>query len=83
VRLDGNLVRLTPTEYNLLQHLAKNAGKLVTHRELLAKLWGKEYVDATDYLNVHILHLRRKLADDPANSSVIATERGVGYKFIA
>ena len=83
VRLDDNLIRLTPTEYNLLQHLAQSPGKLVTHRELLAKLWGQEYVDATDYLKVHILHLRRKLGDDPANPTVIATERGIGYKFIA
>ena len=59
VRMDGNLVRLTPTEYNLLQQLAQSPGKLVTHRELLARLWGQEYVDATDYLKVHVLHLRR------------------------
>lgn len=83
VRLDGNLIRLTPTEYNLLQHLAQNVGKLVTHREMLSKLWGQEYVDATDYLKVHVLHLRRKLGDDPSNPTMIATERGIGYKFIA
>ena len=83
VRLDGNLVRLTPTEYNLLAQLAQSAGKLVTHSELLTKLWGQEYIGATDYLKVHVLHLRRKLGDDPAAPSVIATERGVGYKFIA
>lgn len=83
VRLDGNLIRLTPTEYNLLQHLAQSPGKLVTHRELLSKLWGQEYVDATDYLKVHVLHLRRKLSDDPQNPGIIATERGIGYKFIA
>ncbi len=78
VRLDGNLIRLTPTEYNLLQHLAQNVGKLVTHREMLSKLWGQEYVDATDYLKVHVLHLRRKLGDDPSNPTMIATERGIG-----
>lgn len=82
VKLDGEAVRLTPTEYNLLQQLAQNAGKLVTHRELLVKLWGQEYIDATDYLKVHVLHLRRKLSDDPANPTMIATERGIGYKFI-
>ena len=82
VRLDGELIRLTPTEYNLLQQLAQNAGKLVTHRELLVKLWGQEYIDATDYLKVHVLHLRRKLGDDPGNPTMIATERGIGYKFI-
>ncbi len=83
VRMDGNLVRLTPTEYNLLQQLARSPGKLVTHRELLTRLWGQEYVDATDYLKVHVLHLRRKLGDDPAAPIIIATERGIGYKFVA
>ena len=82
VRLDGELIRLTPTEYNLLQQLAQSAGKLVTHRELLVKLWGQEYIDATDYLKVHVLHLRRKLGDDPNSPTMIATERGIGYKFI-
>ncbi|MDA0799345.1 MAG: response regulator transcription factor [Chloroflexi bacterium] len=83
VRLDGNLIRLTPTEYNLLQHLAQNVGKLVTHREMLSRLWGQEYMDATDYLKVHVLHLRRKLGDDPSNPTMIASERGIGYRFIA
>ena len=83
VRLDGNLIRLTPTEYNLLQHLAQSPGKLITHGELLTKLWGQEYSDATDYLKVHVLHLRRKLGDDASAPSIIATERGIGYKFIA
>jgi DNA-binding response OmpR family regulator len=82
VKLDGDLIRLTPTEYNLLQQLAQNAGKLVTHRELLLRLWGQEYIDATDYLKVHVLHLRRKLGDDPSSPTMIATERGIGYKFI-
>ncbi|MDA0798910.1 MAG: response regulator transcription factor [Chloroflexi bacterium] len=50
VRMDGDLVRLTPTEYNLLHHLAQNPGKLVTHADLLGRLWGQEYADATDYL---------------------------------
>lgn len=83
VRLDGNLIRLTPTEYNLLHQLAQNPGKLVTHGELLSKLWGQEYVGATDYLKVHVLHLRRKLGDDPQSPSIIATERGIAYKFVA
>lgn len=83
VKLDGQVVRLTPTEYNILEHLARNSGKLVAHRELLVKLWGQEYADATDYLKVHILHLRRKLGDDPSAPYIIATERGIGYKFVA
>jgi DNA-binding response OmpR family regulator len=83
VRMDGDLVRLTPTEYNLLHHLAQNPGRLVTHEDLLGRLWGQEYSDATDYLKVHVMHLRRKLGDDAANPSIIATERSVGYKLVA
>ena len=52
----------------------------MTHEELFARLWGLEYVDATDYLKVHVMHLRRKLGDDANNPSIIATERSVGYK---
>lgn len=83
VRLLGEIVKLTPTEYNLLYHLATNAGKPMTHRDLLMKVWGEEYADATDYLKVHIQHLRRKLSDDSSNPHIIGTERGIGYKFIA
>ncbi len=82
VRRGGNLVKLTPTEYNLLFHLVKNTGTVLTHRTLLAKVWGREYVDETDYLKVHIQHLRQKLGDDPQNPTLIATERGVGYRFL-
>ena len=83
VKSDGELVRLTPTEYNLLHHLSQRPGKLVTHAELLTRLWGHEYADATDYLKVHVMHLRRKLGDDAADPRIIATERSVGYKIIA
>ena len=83
VRMDGQVVKLTPTEYNMLHHLAQHPGKLVTHEELLSRLWGLEYVDATDYLKVHIMHLRRKLGDDANNPSIIVTERSVGYKLVA
>jgi DNA-binding response OmpR family regulator len=80
VRADGALVRLTPTEYALLEYLARNPGKPLTHGELLSNLWGKEYSGATDYLKVHILHLRRKLGDHSGTDALIATERGIGYK---
>ena len=83
VRIDDRLIRLTPTEYNLLQHLAQSPGKLVTHAELLTRLWGHEYTDAADYLKVHVMHLRRKLDDDPTDPSIIATERSMGYRLIA
>lgn len=79
VLLKGAPVRLTPTEYHLLYHLARNAGRVMTHRILLEKVWGREYLDATDYLKVHIQHLRQKLGDDA--QKMISTERGTGYKF--
>lgn len=83
VKAAGELVKLTPTEYNLLYQLATNPGRPMSHRDLLTKVWGREYVDATEYLKVHMQHLRRKLNDDPDAPHVIATERGVGYRFIA
>jgi two-component system KDP operon response regulator KdpE len=81
VFLEGKQIKLTPTEYQLLYHLAKNAGKVMTHRTLLGRVWGREYLDETNYLKVHIKHLRQKLEDDPADPSYILTERTVGYKF--
>ena len=83
VKLAGEVVKLTPTEYGILYHLASNPGRPLTHPDLLCRVWGPEYVAATEYLKVHIQHLRRKLGDNPGNPSIIATERGVGYKFIA
>lgn len=83
VRLHGEAVKLTPTEYNLLHALASNPGKPLTHRELLLKVWGQEYIGATEYLKVHIQHLRQKLQDDSSDPKFIATERGTGYKFMA
>lgn len=81
VRIGDELIRLTSTEYNLLYHLIKNAGKVLQHKTLLGKVWGREYVDETNYLKVHIQHLRQKLGDDPNNPRLIITERGAGYKF--
>jgi two-component system, OmpR family, KDP operon response regulator KdpE len=81
VFLGDRQVRLTPTEYQLLYHLTKNAGKVLTHRMLLGRVWGREYLDETNYLKVHIKHLRQKLEDDPSEPRYILTERTVGYKF--
>lgn len=81
VRVEGRPVKLTPTEYSLLYHLARNAGTVLPHRTLLAKVWGREYVDEIDYLKVHVQHLRQKLGDDPQNPRMILTERGIGYSF--
>ncbi len=81
VLVDGELVSLTPTEYNLLYHLTKNAGYVVPHRILLAKVWGHEYEEETDYLRVYVRRLREKLERSPDNPEYIFTERGIGYKF--
>ncbi|MCP4543336.1 MAG: response regulator transcription factor [Chloroflexi bacterium] len=81
VTLAGKPVALTNTEYNLLYHLARNAGRVLTHETLLARVWGREYVDEIDYLRVYIGHLRRKLEPTPGQPQYILTERGVGYRF--
>ncbi len=83
VTLCGRPVRLTPTEYSLLYHLTRNAGRVLPHHTLLAKVWGREYVDEIDYLKVYVRRLRQKLEGDPDVSGRIVSERGVGYKFIA
>jgi two-component system KDP operon response regulator KdpE len=82
-RLAGEHVTLTPTEYRLLEHLARNAGWVVPHATLLARVWGREYSTELDYLRVYVRRLREKLGDDPARPRYIRTERGVGYRFIA
>lgn len=82
VTVEGKLVKLTPIEFGILYHLSRNENRVLTFRTLLAKVWGREYVDEVDYLKVHIQHLRRKLGDDPDNQPMIVNERGVGYKFV-
>ena len=81
VSLGGQPVKLTPIEYQLLYQLTKNAGKVVPHRILLGRVWGRDYLEETQYLKVYVQHLRRKLKDDPADPSYIFAERSVGYKF--
>jgi DNA-binding response OmpR family regulator len=83
VTVNGNVVRLTPTEYSLLYHLSRNAGRVLPHQTLLAKVWGREYTDEIDYLKVYIRRLRQKLEGDPESIGEIVSERGVGYKFVA
>jgi two-component system KDP operon response regulator KdpE len=80
VSLGGEKVTLTPIEYNLLQHLAKNAGHVMPHHTLLEKVWGAEYTNATDYLKVYVQRLRAKLYDNLSAPQLILTERRVGYK---
>jgi two-component system KDP operon response regulator KdpE len=82
-RLRGERLDLTPTEYKLLYHLVRNAGHVLQHGTLLAKVWGREYVDEVDYIRVYIRRLREKLGDDPDDPRYIRTERGLGYRFVA
>lgn len=82
VIVDGERIDLRPTEYRLLNHLIQNAGWVVPHDTLLAKVWGYEYRDETHYLRLYINYLRKKIEEDPANPKYILTERGVGYRFM-
>jgi DNA-binding response OmpR family regulator len=81
VIVNGERIDLRPTEYRLLNHLIQNAGWVVPHDTLLAKVWGYEYRDETHYLRLYINYLRKKIEEDPANPHYILTERGVGYRF--
>jgi two-component system KDP operon response regulator KdpE len=80
--LEGKLVKLRPTEYRLLYHLVQNAGWVVSHDQLLQKVWGYEYRDVRHYVRLYINYLRQKLEKDPADPKYILTERGVGYRFV-
>jgi DNA-binding response OmpR family regulator len=79
----GQDVRLSPTEYKLLYELVTNAGRVVLHQDLLAKVWGREYRDETEYLRVYVRYLRQKLEAEPSKPKLILTEPGVGYRFTA
>jgi two-component system KDP operon response regulator KdpE len=80
--LEGKLIKLRPTEYRLLFHLVQNAGWVVSHDQLLQKVWGYEYRDEPHYVRLYINYLRQKLEKDPGNPKYILTERGVGYRFV-
>jgi two-component system KDP operon response regulator KdpE len=79
VILNEETIKLTPTEFQLLQQLALNAGKVLSHTELLTKVWGPEYRDDRDYLWAYVRHLRRKLEADPDSPKRILSEPGYGY----
>jgi two-component system KDP operon response regulator KdpE len=83
VTRDGQQVRLTPTEYHLLEVLARNAGRLVPQAQLLREVWGPAYEKETHYLRVYVAQLRRKLERDPANPELLVTEPGLGYRLAA
>jgi two-component system KDP operon response regulator KdpE len=76
-------IRLTPTEWHLLEIIARHPDKLVTHKQLLQEVWGPRYETETNYLRVHFANLRRKLEPDPARPRYLITEPGIGYRFTA
>jgi len=82
VERDGAAIKLTPKEYDLLALLAHHAGKVVTHKTLLTSVWGPAHAEDMQYLRVFIGQLRSKVEHDPASPRIIATEPGVGYRFM-
>lgn len=81
VRRNGEDVHLTPTEFKLLARLLRNRGRVVTHHQLLADVWGADFVDHTHYLRIYMGQLRAKIEADPADPRFLLTETGVGYRF--
>ena len=82
VRIRDTEVRLTRKEFDLLRLLARNAGKYVTHQQILQEIWGPAHVHESHYLRIYIGHLRQKLGDDPADPRYIENEPGVGYRLV-
>jgi two-component system KDP operon response regulator KdpE len=76
----GEEIHLTPIEFSLLAALARNVGKLVTHRQLLHEVWGPQYGSETHYLRVHVAHIRAKIEPDPQRPRYLVTDPGVGYR---
>ncbi|HEX5668049.1 MAG TPA: response regulator [Chitinophagaceae bacterium] len=82
VKKNGQLIKLTSTEYSLLAVLARSNGKVLTHQYLLRTIWGPGYIDQSQYLRVYIAQIRKKIEDDPNRPEILLTESGVGYRFI-
>jgi two-component system, OmpR family, KDP operon response regulator KdpE len=78
----GEPIRLTPIEWGLLEVLVRNAGRLVAPKQLLQEVWGPAYGEESNYLRVHLAHLRRKLEPDPPRPRYFVTEPGMGYRFV-
>jgi two-component system KDP operon response regulator KdpE len=83
VKRGSRVVRLTPTEFRLLEALALRVGKVAPHRFLLSTVWGDEYVDDTHYLRIYVGYLRQKLEDDPSRPVYLLNEWGTGYRLAA
>jgi two-component system KDP operon response regulator KdpE len=82
VKVDGKQIKLTATEYALLQLFVRHAGKVLTHRQILKEVWGPNYVEQTHYLRVYMTHLREKLEQNPSTPELLVTESGVGYRLM-
>jgi two-component system KDP operon response regulator KdpE len=80
VKVGDRLVHLTPTEYKILSLLARNAGRVLTHRQIIREAWGPSYAGQTHHVRVHMAELRKKIETDPARPRIILTEPGVGYR---
>lgn len=81
VRKNNEIVKLTATEFSLLQLLAKNSGRVLTHQYILKEVWGYGYIEQTQYLRVFVAQLRKKIEDNPSNPTLLITESGIGYRF--
>ncbi len=83
IRVKGQEIRLTPTEYKLLSELASNRGRVLLHGDLLSRVWEPDYRDQVDYLWTYVRYLRHKTEPDPAHPRYIMSEPGVGYLLAA
>ena len=83
VKKHGSAVKLTGTEFSLLNLFIRNAGKVLTHRYILEQVWGPAYAEETHYSRIYVAQLRKKLEEDPANPRLIVTESGIGYRLAA
>lgn len=82
VSVGGREVKLTPTEYTILKELMQNAGKVITHKQLLVKIWGKYHTEDTHYVRIFISQLRHKIEEKPAQPRYIISEPGIGYRLM-
>lgn len=82
VFINGEEIKLRPTEYRLLHHLVSNPGQTLTHEMILSKVWGHEYREESNYIRLYITYLRQKIEPEPSNPKYILTNRGVGYYFV-
>jgi two-component system KDP operon response regulator KdpE len=80
VRLGGRTISLTPKQYDVLAYLARNAGRVLTHRQILQAAWGGQYMDEVDYVWTYVRRIRRRIEPEPAEPRYLLTEPGVGYR---